>query len=58
VDAGAGMLLELGKVISGVISVASHVHMLSESKQLNSVAQTAVNCIQVTYKVGHFFVLF
>ena len=57
-DAGAGTLLELGKVVSGVINVASHVHMLSDSKQLNSVAQTAVNCIEVAYKVGHFFALF
>jgi len=58
VDAGAGMLFELGKAISGVISVASYLHMLSDSKQLNSVAQTAVNCIDVAYKVGHFFTLF
>jgi len=57
-DAGAEMLLELGKVISGVISVASHVHMLSDSGQLNFVAQTAVNCIEVAYKVGHFFAQF
>ena len=57
-DAGAGVLLELGKVVSGVISVASHVHMLSDSKQLNFVAQTAVNCIDIAYKVGHFFAQF
>ena len=57
-DTGAGMLFELGKAISGVISVASYLHMLSDSKQLNSVAQTAVNCIDVAYKVGHFFTLF
>ena len=31
-DVGAGMLLELGKVVSGVITVASHIHMLSDSK--------------------------
>ena len=57
-DAGAEMLFELGKVISGVISVASHVHMLSDFEQLNSAAQTVVNCIGVVYKVGHFFALF
>ena len=57
-DTGAGMLFELGKAISGVISVASYLHTLSDSKQLNSVAQTAVNCIDVAYKVGHFFTLF
>jgi len=27
------------------------------SKQLNSAAQTVVNCIDVIYKVGHFFAL-
>jgi len=29
-DTGAGMLLEFGKVVSGVISVASYVYMLSD----------------------------
>jgi len=53
-DAGAGMLLEFGKIISGVISVASHVHMLSDLKKLNSAAGTMVKCIEVVYKVGHF----
>jgi len=31
-SAGAGMLLDFGKVISGVISVAPHVRMLSDFK--------------------------
>ena len=31
-DAGAGMLLEFGKIISGVRNVTCHVHMLSDFK--------------------------
>ena len=56
-NAGTGMLLQFGKVVSGVISVAYYVRTLSDFEQLNSAAQTVVNCIDVAYKVGHFFAL-
>ena len=37
--------------------MAQHAHMLSDLKQLNSVTQTVVNCIDVVFKVGSLFYL-
>jgi len=55
---GYGTFFELGKVAGGLIAAARKVIepfltcILSDLKQVHPVAQSAVACIEVVYKVG------